>query len=860
MHFRKILLPAQAIFLGACVSALGQTLDSDEVVVLDAFEVTAMKRFSDQAIPDVTPVSFSELSKEVIEAELGSRDIPLLLNSTPSVYASTDSGGAGDARVNVRGFSQRNISILINGVPTNDIENGWLYWSNWDGLGDVTATIQVQRGLSNVTLPTPSIGGTMNIITDPASMKKGGSFKVEAGSDSFYKTTAVLSTGLLKEKFALTLGGVKKWGDGYARGTWTDGWAYYVGATWKYNERNRIEFFAIGAPQQHGQRTFASNIAAYDADYARSLGYSESDITGALARGPVDAGHEFNPNYSPVSSSYMGQQYYWGGVHGRYDDNMLNERVNYFHKPQINVNWYSTLTDTTRLDSVFYYSGGRGGGSGTLYNTTPFYGFQSSSRAFAFIPNSNSRYGSAIDWDKTIAANEGTRTVRNDRNKPAGQSVAILRNSVNEQDQYGIVSKLSHEFSEAVNGTVGLDWRTAEIAHFREIRDLLGGDYYIAAPGQFSEFDANGATRQMGLGDKVDYYNINTVDWLGLFAQIQYDKGPVHAFGVYGYSTIDYSYEDPFRRASANSSETYKLNPGSIDGHQIKGGLNYDLTDSFSVYGNAGWVSKVPIFDGVIDDVTGTLIDPVNEKFTSFEAGLRYHSADRRFTFNANLYFTRWRDRTLSSIERDSNDLDYVLYLRGVDSDYDGLELEGAYQPNDFVRFDLAASFGKWSYKNDVSADAVYIGTGQPALDSTTLYIRDLKVGDAPQSQIAYAVTVFPAKGLSIKLQGRWYDKYYADFEPSSRTSSSDRGQSWMIPSYDIYDVHVSYRLPKVSDKYDVSLFLHVFNLFDEVYVSDATDNSSFEGISGAPSHSPQRAEVFLGAPRIYNFGARVRF
>jgi len=861
MKSKSIIKIAQAALLGATLPLIGQTVTSEsDIVVLEQFEVSALKHFSDQAIPDITPVSFSELSKETIAAELGSRDIPLILNSTPSVFSTTDSGGAGDARVNVRGFNQRNVSILINGVPTNDIENGWLYWSNWDGLGDVTSTIQMQRGLSNVTLPTPSIGGTMNIITDPARARKGGSFKVEAGSDSFYKATAVLNTGMLQDKFALTLGFVKKYGDGYARGTWSDGWAYYVGATWKYNAKNRIEFFAIGAPQRHGQRTFASNIAAYDAEYARSLGYSASDITAALGRGPVDAGQNFNPNYAPVSKSYTGEQFYWGGTHARYDDNMLNERENYFHKPQVNVNWYSTISDTTRIDSVFYYSGGRGGGSGTLYNTSGIYGFQSSSRAFGFLPNTDSHYGSAYDWNKTIAANEGTRTVRNDRNKPAGQSLAILRNSVNEQDQYGIISKLSHEMTDGVKGTVGFDWRTAEIAHFREVRDLLGGDYYIPAAGQYSEFDSQGATRQLGLGDKVDYYNINTVDWLGLFAQVQYDKGPVHAFGVYGFSIIDYSYEDPFRKSDSNPSETFKLTPGSLDGNQIKGGVSYNISPRFSIYGNAGWVSRVPIFDGVIDDVTGNLVDPVNETFKSFETGLRFASEDRRFTFTANLYFTQWRDRTVSSIERDSNDLEYVLYLRGVDSDYNGLELEAAFQPNKWIRFDLAASFGDWSYTNDVTADAVYIGTGQPALDATKLYTEGLKVGDAPQSQIAYAVTAFPTTGLSVKFQGRWYDDYYADFAPESRTSSSDRGQPWQIPSYQVYDLHVNYRLPHVSEKFDVSLFAHVFNLFDETYVSDAQDNSSFEAITSAPSHSAQRAEVFLGPPTTYNLGARISF
>ena len=52
-------------------------------------------------------------------------------------------GGSGDSRVNVRGFNQRNVAVLINGVPVNDMENGWVYWSNWDGMSDVTNSIQV---------------------------------------------------------------------------------------------------------------------------------------------------------------------------------------------------------------------------------------------------------------------------------------------------------------------------------------------------------------------------------------------------------------------------------------------------------------------------------------------------------------------------------------------------------------------------------------------------------------------------------------------------------------------------------------------------------------------------------------------
>ena len=87
-----------------------------------------------------------------MEFRLGSQDLPMALNLTPSVYATQQGGGAGDARINVRGFNQRNVAVMINGVPQNDMENGWVYWSNWDGVADASHSIQMQRGLSAVNL------------------------------------------------------------------------------------------------------------------------------------------------------------------------------------------------------------------------------------------------------------------------------------------------------------------------------------------------------------------------------------------------------------------------------------------------------------------------------------------------------------------------------------------------------------------------------------------------------------------------------------------------------------------------------------------------------------------------------------
>jgi hypothetical protein len=849
-------LLALSTALVAASSMAQDATNAEQAVLLEKYDVREMKSFSDQAIPGRTPVAFTEVGKNVIAAELGSRDLPLVLNITPSVYATTDSGGDGDARINVRGFTQRNVSVLINGVPINDIENGWVYWSNWGAVGDFTSTIQVQRGLSNVSLPTPSIGGTQSIITDPAASRRGGSLKLESGSDQYYKATAVWNTGLIDGKFALSVGGVAKTGEGYVNGTYSRGLGYYIGATWIVNSTNRLELFAVGAPQRHGQRTFASNIAAYSVDYAKSLGFTDEQIydtsAGAARQGPIDAGFSYNQNVAPVSSNYTGQQYYWGDLHAREDRDHIGERENYFHKPQINLNWYSTISDKLQWNSVFYYSGGRGGGSGTLNNG-------SSSAAFARYPNSVPKYGSNINWDATIASNAGT-VAANGTAKAAGRSLGILRNSVNNQDQYGIISKLSYELTPEFTFTTGVDWRTAELRHFREVRDLLGGTYYLPTAAQASQFWDQGAGTQLGLGDKVDYNNTNTVDWLGLFATGQYQSGPVTAFAVYGFTSVDYGFTDHFRRAAPGSNEEHKVDPGASEGHQVKAGLNYELTSNLSVFANAGWVSKAPIFDGVINDIAGVLVtNPENENFVSYEAGIRWESSDGKFKLSGGAYHTVWKDRTISITNEQA---DSIVYLRAVNSEHTGVEIEGSYQPNKWIRFNGAASYGDWTYTNDVQGEVFSISTGSQLPISPMFYTKGVKVGDQPQSQIVYGATVYPTRGLSIKLQGFWYDRYWSDLTPESRTVANDRASSWQIPGYQIYNLHISYAIPTRSDAFDLTVFAHVFNLFDEVYISEAVDESSFEsvGTNLAPRHSAQRAEVFFGAPLTFNMGVTVSF
>ncbi|MGH7501216.1 MAG: TonB-dependent receptor [Longimicrobiales bacterium] len=810
----------------------GENRALDFTLGTEAVSIEALEIFAERAIDRRTPVAYTNVDRVQIDRQLASRDIPLVLNTTPSVYATMQGGGAGDARVNVRGFTQRNIGVMINGVPVNDMENGWVYWSNWDGVGDATSSIQLQRGLSAVNLATPSIGGTLNIITDPSSMNRRLMVKQEFGNDGFLKTTAQVSSGLLGDRFALMAAGVRKTGDGVIDGTWTDAWAYYLAAAYIINGRNRLDLFALGAPQMHGQLAFKQNIAAFSHEYASGLDdYDQA----ALDRYPeASSGRTYNQNFNRVTVPYNGQQHYAGSIMDRHDDAFLNERVNHFHKPQVNLNWYSQLSSNLLWSTVAYYSGGKGGGSGTI-------------GSFLYNTDGPSRI---IDWDATINRNQ-----TNLQGDGRAASRGILRSSRNNQWTIGAISKLKAQVTPEIVLEVGADWRTAEIEHYRDVVDLLGGDYYPCTGGCASEFWSNPGEFEVGLGDRIDYFNTNTVDWVGGFIQSEYAKDRLSAYGMLGLSTIRYTLIDHFRRDDV-TGQAIELESDNIGGVQIKGGGLVNVTDALDLFVNGGYVAKVPIFDDVINDVNVLLNDdPKNEKFTSFEAGATYRSQTAPVTLKGNVYYTTWNDRAQTNRFFDENGEDYFVTLTGLDQRHMGVEMEAAWQPSERLRFDLAGSVGNWKYTADV--DGRYSPEGADTTFTYDFYIDGLKVGDAPQTQFAFGAMVFPTPGLFVQAVGKSYFSNYADFNPFDRTDPADRTQSWKVPNYSVFDLHAGYDLnmPAVGSR--VRLFANVFNLFDTVYVQDALDNSSFNGFAPL-DHEADDAEVFMGLPRTFTLGLQI--
>ena len=770
---------------------------------------------ADRAKMRETPVAFSDVPKADMQRKLGSRDLPLILNDTPGVYATAQGGGAGDSRINVRGFDQRNVAVMINGVPVNDMENGWVYWSNWDGLSDVTSSIQVQRGLGASNLAIASVGGTMNIITDIASQRRGFKIKQEAGNNAFYKTTLNFSSGLIDKKTAFTVGMTRKSSEGLPAQAWSSAWAYFGALSFLASDTHKIDLFVTGAPQRHGHRLYKQSIATFDADYARSLGIDVADAR--------NYGVDYNPNWgrSPFSSY---QEYYNGSVHDARDSAIIMERENFYHKPQANLNWYWTPNAQFMLSNVFYFSRGKGGGTGRL-GASPGTLDDGSINWQRVADELNTQPASEANSDLVDAGEVGADEIA---------AATIIRNSVNQHFWYGYLGTAEYHLSDIYKLTFGADLRYYKGEHWREVRNLLGADYYVF------EWDNNATTSVKRLGDRVAYHNDGLTRWGGGFAQLEGQFDKFTAFlstsgSMTGYKRIDY-----FRaKVDGDWDQTAWEN---FPGYTMKVGGNYNATPTVNVYANMGWLSTAPKFDSVYH-YDNSLYDPTfNEKVASFELGAGYFKRGM-FTGNANFYYTKWIDRSWpKSIYSEELDQSFRFLLNGIDALHTGVELDLKARPHDKFEVRGMVSLGNWEWLNDVDV------TFSPEEDPETIgefqvYAKGLKVGDAAQKTMRLSGAVFPTRGLYASLGVRRFMDHYAKFDPANRTDPDDRAQSWKLPDYNLVDLHASYTLPGASFS-NMKLRLHVFNLLDESYVSDADDGDG---------HDAASARVFLGLGRRWN-------
>jgi len=776
-------------------------------IVLDEVRIVA-----DVAIARKTPIAFTNIEPKQLQENLASQDIPMILNSTPGVYATQEGGGDGDAQITIRGFSSRNVGVLLDGVPVNDMENGHVYWSNWFGLDVATRSIQVQRGLGASKLALPSVGGTINIITKGYENKKGGQVKQEVGSDGYLRTTAGYNTGRLKNDWAFSVAGSYKRGNGWVDQTWTEGFFYYFKADKKIGA-HLLSLSAFGAPQSHGQRSYKLPIAIYDSKYASELGVSEQQIQALdSAYGGSNLGDTYNQH--------------WGNLNG----GVQNERINKYHKPQFTLKDSWTVNDKLFVSNILYMSIGRGGG--IRLKKTPSIGTDNQ-MTFQDI------------YDRNINA---TPEPLYDDNELRASN--YMRNLKNEHMWYGLVSTVNYKLNSLFNLSGGIDLRSYKGTHYEEIYDLLGGDYAQPDFYDASNIDWTAANPLADVrikdGDINNFHNDGLVRWGGLFLLGELDLGKLNAFlnvtgSTTGYKRIDYFY------GIKPSVLQYETDWKYIPGYTVKGGANYLITDRINVFSNIGYLNKAPRFNNVYDYSNALWAEINNEKIYAAEIGLGYKSSI--FSTNLNAYYTVWENKPEDSftVPGNENGESFSANIKGMNALHKGVELDFMYKISPKIQFQGLASIGDWRW---TSEDTVYYYDDYNVYQGQVYFnAKDIHVGNSAQTQFSGELRYEPIKDLYFKVRGTYFDRYYAEFNPFLLATDNPE-DSWKIPNYALFDIHAGYKFKVLKNKFQVRG--SILNALDKSYIATAQNNDTYATLP-LTSSDAAAATVFMGIGRRYN-------
>jgi hypothetical protein len=775
-----------------------------------------------------TPIAYSNLNGKTISEQLGSADMPMLLNATPGVYATQQGGGAGDARITIRGFNQRNIAVMIDGIPVNDMENGEVYWSNWFGLSEVTALTQVQRGLGSSRIANPAVGGTMNIITKGVSSKFKASVNAEYGDSRYQKYSATINTGRLKGNWGAIFSFTKRSSTGYVDALFDDMYSYYGRIEKKFGKKHTLSLTAVGAPQSHGQRSFRARLSLYDRGLAMKLGMDT--IVGNM---PVNQGRKYNQHWGWLNEAKIGDlgDTLWSNRYRK------NERVNEFHKPQVYLKHDWKPSEKTLISTTAYVSVASGGGtqanSISQVGTYGLYNMQgtwwANTRGSAFVPNP----------DTAFSATEL-------------RSYGILHRNVNNHKWFGALSTINHKINRQFTLTGGFDLRTYRAQHYREVYDLLGGDYFIPDNG---ELDPKKKGLLYHKGDKFRYNYDGLVRWAGAFAELEYNKGRTSAFlNVSGtnswYRRID------FFRLDSNGNEkvsNWVARPGAT----LKTGINRNLNKHVNIFGNLGYLNRPTRFNNIFDNNNNEVKDAKNEKIYALEIGSGYKS--RIFSLDINAYYTYWQNRPANFLPsyRDPDGNLFSYNINGMKAHHMGVELAGVLKPGNGITIQSALSLADWQWKS--GARSIIRDDAGDSVGIVDFDANGVHVGDAAQCQWTWSIRWEPTllKGAYISAQYVYFWKHFADFDPLSLVGNYKGRESFRVPAYWYLNLSAGYNFTAFKHG-QLSIYANCQNITNNLYISDAQHRS----IDNNPANTfrPTNLEVFVSPGFRYTTGIRYTF
>ncbi|MCK9204855.1 MAG: carboxypeptidase regulatory-like domain-containing protein [Bacteroidales bacterium] len=686
-----------------------------------------------------------------LEDENKDQSVSGLLRASEDIFVSTAGYTFGSMFFRARGYDSENTSVMINGYDGSEAENGRVVWSNWGGLNDAMRNKEVYYGLSPEQFSFSNIGGSTLINARASEYRK--QLKVSYALTNRTYTNRLMvtySSGLLPHGWALTVSGSRRWAEqSYIKGTFYDAWSYFASLEKKFGKNHSLNLTVFGSPTQRGQQS-ATVQEVYD-------------LTGT---------NYYNPN--------------WGYQNGE----KRNAKVKDMHEPVMMLTHFWDINEKTKLSTTLSYTLGKDNWSAlNWYNAADprpdYYRYLPSYQTDPLIQQmiteawQNDATVNQINWDKLYQINY----LSNLENK---QARYIVENNVSKTSQVYFNSHVNSEINDHITVSGGVNFRLYTADHYKEIKDLLGGKFWVDID-QFAERDfpgdstiiqndLNNPNRVVGVGDKFGYDYVAHVNNLNLWAQGQFTYNKTD-FYIAGSITGTEFWRTGNMRNGRHPDNSYGDSPkyDFLD-FGVRGGFTYKFSGRHYANINGIYMTRAPYFSNsfisarvrndVVPDLSSEKIYGGDISYT-----IRYPWLFARVTY----YYTRFLNQTeINSFYHDDYRT-YVNYiLRGVDKQNQGFEIGIEVKATKFMSVYGVAALGDYRYTNRPEGTISFDNGSQP--DTTgVVYLKNFYVPTTPQTALSGGFK-FNYKYWFFDINGNYYDNAWLDFNPERRTQLAIAG------------------------------------------------------------------------------------
>ncbi|MEG0788594.1 MAG: carboxypeptidase-like regulatory domain-containing protein [Alistipes sp.] len=701
---------------------------------------------------------FAEFDTETLN---DAQSLPSSLSASKDVFNNIASYKFSEMRFNVRGYDSQYSDVYLNGIQMNDAMTGYTPWSLWSGLNDATRNQEVTAGINPGEMGLGGIGGTTNINTRPSQMRKGLRASLVNGN-AMYRFRAMVTYASGQQdngwSYAFSLS-TRQGGNSYVHGVYYNAFGYFASVEKQFNERHRLGLTFMGAPTERGAQQ-ASTQEAYD----------------------LVGNNYYNPN--------------WGWQDGK----RRNARVRNNHEPILMLNYTFDINDRSSLNVATSLRFGENGYSALTWNGgpdprpdyyryLPSYALQKKDYAEAARLyedwTSNTNNIRHFNWDKMY--NTNYNGYENSVYGPGHRANYMVEERHTDQLDWNVYTQFSHLFRNGSKINGGLNFRRNRTEYYSEVKDLLGGNYWVDVD-KFAERDfpnpvdyqnnmdyylSHGHAEAVRVGDKYNYdYYANTIS-AKAWAQyhINFGNFGMNLAGEVGYSSL---WRDGIWKKGLflNNSQGKSATQDYLT-YKVKGNFNYKFSAAHSIEANVVYMQDAPRFQAAfISPRTRNSATPGVSAETVFGVDASYNLRIGDFKARISGYYTKFNDQTDVMSYYDDVEATFSNFaMSGIDKKHFGLEVAASIPIYKGLFLNGAVSWGQFTYDSNPNYVQIQDNSGE-VKSQGKVYWKNFRVESTPQTAVNVGLSYRSRNNIFVSLDMNYYNNMYLSMSPLYRTDA----------------------------------------------------------------------------------------